>query len=504
MSTCKAGTRDNTWYVDSAATTHLTFNKELFDSIEPTTLTISLADGSPLKAIGVGIASIPLIIEGKTTLIKLSGVHYCPGVDSNLISAGLLESKGLSWIAKDGLLLLKDPNGATIIESRRRGLLYAVNQPTFGRVMKIETASNQNLWHRRLGHLGYQDLKRLENMTEEISIDNHNETTFCEVCVLTKKTRNPHKGPSTRATTPFERIHIDLCGGGATLPSKGGIRYFMLFTDDYTRYKYVYFLKSKDEARHVIKDFIAKTRTQFGKTVTCFRSDNAQEFKETDFQKFIGQLGIQWEWSAPYAHGQNGVAERINRTLATRTRSLLKDSNLSEGFWVEAMKTAAYLLNRSPTSFLKITPYEGLTGSKPDLSDLHVFGCNAYVYDEKRATKKLSDRSWKGVFLGYEGKHQYRIYNPANDQVYVRRDVKFNETPNAVTGSDITQDPNTTKHWNFSEVFTSPFLVDDYQADDPKATVVDDNLPTSDSAKPTEFYDAIEDQSNDQLHEETI
>jgi transposase InsO family protein len=491
--------KDQTWYIDSAATTHLTFSKEYFERMEPTILHISLADGSPVKAIGVGIATIPLMIGGRRSLVKLSGVHYCPELSSNLISVGLLESKGLSWMAKDGLLLVKNSDGETIIESHRKGNLYAVNQPQMERVMRMSASSDEQLWHRRLGHLGYQDLHKLQKMVNGMTIQGEKPSEFCEICTLTKQTRSPHKASTTRATAAFQRVHIDLCGGGNTLPSKGGIRYFMPFTDDFTRYKYIYFLKSKDEARKAIQEFIARTRTEFEKTIVCFRADNAKEFKETRFQQYTKELGIQWEWSAPYAHGQNGVAERVNRTIAARTRSILKDAGLSEAFWVEAMKTALYLLNRSPTGVLQTTPYEALVGAKPDLSDLHVFGCDAYVYDEERLSKKLSDRSWKGIFLGYEGKHQYRIYNPQDNQVYIRRDVRFNELHKKVHNSDQDKCISTQKHWEFSDIFVSPFLIQDSE---PNTTTPDagDTTPLANvSAENPIFYDAIEDLPSDNL-----
>lgn len=92
------------------------------------------------------------------------------------------------------------------------------------------------------------------------------------------------------------------------------------------------------------------------------------------------------------------------------------------------MRTAVYLLNRSPTQALTTTPYEALLKKKPNLSKIHVSGCNAYVYDKSRKTAKLEDRSWKGIFLGYEASNQNRVYNPVDKLVYIRRDVRFDDT----------------------------------------------------------------------------
>ena len=437
--------QDSLWYLDSGASIHMTYQREVFEDLKTNNTKIVLADGSTVEAVGVGIAEIPLLLDGEHATVKLSQVHYCPDLDSNLLSLGTLESKGLTWSSGKGSMLIRNGN-KTIMEGFRKGTVYVLSQPNSERAMATSTQPTDDLWHRRLGHLGLGDLKKLEGMSTGMKIEGGS-SKFCEPCVISGQTRKISKKAAVRALKPFKKVHIDLCGGGETLPSKGGVRYFLPFTDDCTRYKDVSFLKNKTESRKAIKDYIARVKTEFDTVVACFRADNAKEFKELGFQTLCEELGIQWEWAAPYAHNQNGVAERANRTIATKTRALLRESGLSDDFWVEAMKTAVFLLNRSPTKVLKTTPYEALRQEKPDLSQLHVFGCSAYVYDEARKTNKLENRSWKGVFLGYEGTNQYRIYNPKDGLVYIRRDVVFQEDQHPMKKAPECQEPE--EEWEF-------------------------------------------------------
>ena len=94
------------------------------------------------------------------------------------------------------------------------------------------------------------------------------------------------------------------------------------------------------------------------------------------------------ELTIPKNPEQNGVAERMNRTLIEAARSMLIDSHLPHSFWAEAILTATYLRNRSPTrAVAKMTPYDAWTGTKPHVDGLRVFGCQAFVHiptDERK------------------------------------------------------------------------------------------------------------------------
>jgi hypothetical protein len=138
--------------------------------------------------------------------------------------------------------------------------------------------------------------------------------------------------------------------------------------------------------------------------------------------------GVQRQYSAPYNPQQNGVVEQRNQTVVGMARALLKQRGMPAVFWGEAVVTAVYILNRSPTKTLNgRTPYKTWHGRKPTISHLRVLGCLAFG-KELGHIGKLNDRSTSGVFISYaKGSKAYRILDPGTQRVRTMRDVVFNE-----------------------------------------------------------------------------
>src|SRR5215471_1167307 len=175
------------------------------------------------------------------------------------------------------------------------------------------------------------------------------------------------------------------------------------------------------------------------------RTDGGTEYKGV-FTQYLKERGIKHEVSAPYSPEQNGVSERVNRTIVERTKAILADSNLPKRLWMEIASTVVYLKNRSPTSAVKdMTPYEAWHKEKPDLSHLQIISTKAYVHVPKDLRKKLDFNAKTGVFVGYDGRNQYRIWDPAKQDVIVFRDVEFDETTTSTTKIDEQQSNGTDK-----------------------------------------------------------
>lgn len=141
---------------------------------------------------------------------------------------------------------------------------------------------------------------------------------------------------------------------------------------------------------------------QIGRKIECLRTDNGGEFCSAEFDRFCKHHGIERHKTTPYTPQQNGVAERMNRTLMVRATSMSSGVGLEQKFWAEVVATACYLINRSPTSALvEKTPMEACSGKKPSLKHLRVFGCKAYapVPSEKRS--KLESNAVKCIFISY-------------------------------------------------------------------------------------------------------
>jgi transposase InsO family protein len=215
-------------------------------------------------------------------------------------------------------------------------------------------------------------------------------STFCKGCVMGKHKsgKHPSETPRQRAIHPADTIHMDLIVPMRTR-SLGGSYYALTATDDYSTYKSVRFLKTKEADdtvaawRRIHAEFCEKSN----RYVRCIRTDNGSEFCNKQWEEFNCNRHMRYETSAPFNPQQNGLAERANRTMIESARSMLHARNLPTTLWCEAVNTASYVRNRVVTKIHNWrTPFELLTGHKPDVSHLVVFGTNAYAphHDETR------------------------------------------------------------------------------------------------------------------------
>eukprot|EP00253_Pinus_taeda_P019494 PITA_19494 len=154
--------------------------------------------------------------------------------------------------------------------------------------------------------------------------------------------------------------------------------------------------------------------------------------KEKRQREILELIHTDQQFTVPHTPQQNGVAERKNRTLVECARSMLQGKNISNVFWAEAINTAVYLKNRSPTKILELkTPFEAFYGYKPKVSHLRVFGCKAFAHIPKDERRKLDAKSIKCIFIGYCDKHRaYKLFDPNTHRLLASRDVVFHEIAN--------------------------------------------------------------------------
>lgn len=261
-----------------------------------------------------------------------------------------------------------------------------------------------------------------------LDIDKVPKETVCKTCAKTKICVKPF----TQATEKCEKyllsvVHSDICGPINTT-SIGGSRYFAAFIDDKSRYTSVYFLKTKDAVFEAFKEYRAMAEKQTGFKIKTLRSDNGREYISNAFESYLKQNGILRQLTVPYTPQQNGVAERANRTLVEMARAMLNYAKLGEHFWAEAVKTAAYIRNRTVTKVLvDKTPYELWAGMRPSVEHFKVFGSTAVALDKKQ-TKKVRSKGKEYIMIGYsETSKGYRLYDLVSRKVIVSRDVIFLE-----------------------------------------------------------------------------
>ena len=238
------------------------------------------------------------------------------------------------------------------------------------------------LWHQRLGHVGEKGLRILHSkgMVEGMSNSSLN-FDFCENCVYGKQNQVSFPSGRKRAKHILELVHNDVFRP-MKVPSLGKSMCYVI--DDFSRNTWIYFLKKKSEVFDRCKEFKALVENQTEKKIKVPRTDNSGEFCSKEFEEFCKKCGIARQKTTTYTPQQNRVAERMNKMLMERARSMLSGARLGEEFWVEAVETTCYLVNISPSSVLEDkTPQEVWTGTKPSLSHLRVFGCDAYVHVPK-------------------------------------------------------------------------------------------------------------------------
>ena len=417
------------WFMDSAATWHMTPRRDWFHQYEPLSKgTVFMGNDHALKIVGIGTVKVKMY-DGSIQTIQ--EVRHVAGLKKNLLSLGQLDSSGYKFVGGDGVL--KILKGALVImkaEKIGRNLYMLKGETQLEGEAVVASASSVEestmLWHRRLGHISEQGMQILTDRKllpglKKVSLP------FCEHCVISKQHRLKFKSSIARSKAILELVHSDVWQ--ATEISLGGAKYFVSFIDDYSRRCWVFPIKKKSDVFSVFKTYKAGVELETEKKIKCMRTDNGGEYTSNEFNNFCQQEGIKRQLTVAYTPQQNGVAERMNRTLLERTRAMLRTAGLDNSFWAEAVKTACYVINRSPSTAIDLkTPMEMWTGKPADYSHLHVFGSPVYVKYNAQETTKLDSKSRKCMFLGYaDGVKGYRLWDPTAHKVIISRDVIFVE-----------------------------------------------------------------------------
>jgi hypothetical protein len=161
----------------------------------------------------------------------------------------------------------------------------------------------------------------------------------------------------------------------------------------------------------------------------CLRSNNGGEYCSKEFDDYCSYHGIRREKIVPRTPQENGVSQRMNRTIMEHARSMRLHVGFPLQFWAYVVDTIVYLINRGPSSsFDGRIPEEEWTGKKVNYSFLKTFGCEAFVHIDKENRTKLEYKSKKCTFIGYGvNDFDYRLWDYENKKIIRSRDVIFNE-----------------------------------------------------------------------------
>lgn len=425
------------WYVDSGATSHMTNNHSVLTNYQEFEhhQVIIVGNSERLMAVGQGSVRVTSTLnDGEHVEFTLAEVWYVPDLVGNLLSVRAASKKGFKAVFEEDSVEFSY-NGkvyAAGVLSEELNLFTVNIKPTKGSALLLKSDRNLEDWHKVTGHV---DQNQLLNMEQKQAVDGFHivgpsNRIECESCPLGKAKHNSH--PTSirpRATSVGERVHVDLIGT-ITPTSIGHNRYLILFTDEFSNYRVVYSLTSKEDVHSKIEDFITLIEYETGNNLKALVSDCGTEFLNAKVKAILNIEHVTLLTSAPRTPQQNGSAERSNRTLIEATRTLLNSKKLPLKLWAEAASTAAYLLNRTTVKNCNKTPYELWTNRKPNLSHLREFGEEAHVIDESRKESKWSPKTKRALLVGYTHKaNTYRMYVPEDHRVVVTCDVVFRKYP---------------------------------------------------------------------------
>jgi transposase InsO family protein len=294
-------------------------------------------------------------------------------------------------------------------------------------------------WHRRLSNVGMKNLHKLLKGEHILGLTNvhFEKDMICSVCQAGKQVgvHCPHKNIMT-TDRPLDLLHMDLFGPIAYI-SIGGSKYCLVIVDEYSRFTWVLFLQEKSQTQETLKRFLRWVQNEFGLRIKKIRSDNGTEFKNSQIKGFLEEQGIKHEFSSPYTPQQNGVVERTNRTLLDMARTMLDEYKTPDRFWVEAINTTCYFINRLYLHrILQKTSYELLTGKTPNVSYFRIFGCKCFILIKRGRNSKFAPKAVEGFLHGYDSNTRaYRVFNKSTGLVEVSCDIVFDET----NGSQVEQ-----------------------------------------------------------------
>ncbi|CAI7913160.1 unnamed protein product [Closterium sp. NIES-53] len=365
------------WVIDSGCTSHMTPRADLLDEVKPPGKIkfVAAASGALLPVIGVGNAKAKVTFGPTSCCAKLGKLLLWDLEEKSSCIKNLWQLPIIPWNGKPPATAAAVATAKTTAGGEETApsdwALDAVkkvqqSQQPHGEVLAGVDATaawakassgngdaNWETWHERLCHINIPMLQKLvkDGSLKGLEVKGAaKEIGSCPTCLETKFTKFPFSSGTGPAKAPLALVHMDVVGPTRT-PSLSGNRYFLTIVDDHTRAVWVYPLKTKGEvAAAVLKEWMPRAQRESGHKVKVIRTDNGGEFIGADFESVLKKKGIQHQLTVPYNPQQNGVAERLNRTLQEGARTLLGRAGLPDPFWVTALRQVALVKNRVLTT----------------------------------------------------------------------------------------------------------------------------------------------------------
>nr|GEW84209.1 retrovirus-related Pol polyprotein from transposon TNT 1-94 [Tanacetum cinerariifolium] len=277
--------------------------------------------------------------------IMINRVYYVEGLNHNLFSVGQFCDANLEVTFKKSTCFVRDLQGNDLLTGNHGSDLYTISLQESTSLtplclMAKASPTQAWLWHRILSHLNFNYINLLSKKDVVICLPKlkYVKDQLCSSCELSKAKRSSFKSkavPSSKGR--LNLLHMDLCGP-MRVASINGKKYIMVIIDDYSRYSWTLFLRSKDETPKVLKEFLTMIQRNLQALVIIVRTDRGTKFLNKTLNAIFKEEGIEHQTSTARTPAQNGVVKRRNHTLVKAARTMLLASK-SKGFRVYNKRT---------------------------------------------------------------------------------------------------------------------------------------------------------------------
>nr|GEZ74158.1 hypothetical protein [Tanacetum cinerariifolium] len=384
------------WYLDSGCSKHMMGDRSwLLNFVKKFIGTVQFGNDHFGAIMGYGD-----YVVGESVI---SMVYYVEGLGHNLFSVGQFCDSDLEVAFRKHSCYVRNTNGVDLIKGSRGTNLYTISVEYMMKSSLIcllsKAFKNKSwLWHRRLNHLNFgtiNDLAR-KDLVRGLPRLKFEKGHLCSACQFRKRKKHTHKPKAENTNLEIlNTLHMDLCGP-MRVQTINGKKYILVIVDDYSRFTWVKFLRSKDETPEVVINFITQIQVGLNKTVRYVRTDNGTEFVNHTMTEYYERIGIFHQKIVHRTPQQNGVVERRNRTLVEAARTMLIFSKALMFLWAEAVATS--------------------------------FGVFCYPTNDSEDLGKLQPTADTGIFVGYAPSRKgYRIYNKRTRRIMETIHVQFDE-----------------------------------------------------------------------------
>nr|GFB30537.1 retrovirus-related Pol polyprotein from transposon TNT 1-94 [Tanacetum cinerariifolium] len=342
------------------------------------------------------------LVQGAVTIKK---VYYVEGLNHNLFFVGQFCDADLEVAFRKSTCYIRDLKGNDLLTGSHGTDLYSItlqdtNCPNPICLMAKATSSQAWLWHRRLSHLNFNTINLMSKNDIVVGLPKLKfvKDHLCSSCELGKaKRKSFHTKLTPSSKRRLQLLHMDLCGP-MRVASINGKRYVLTVVDDYSRYTWTHFLRSKDETPEALHAYFAAE-------------------------------GILHQTSVARTPEQNGIVKRQNCTLVEAARTMLSAAKVPLFFWAEAIATACF----TQTRYLVIprhekTPYHIINDQKPLVKFFHIFGSICYIVRDGENLDKMKEKGDECIFIGYSTQSRaYRVFNKRTRVIMESIHVNFDE-----------------------------------------------------------------------------